>query len=122
VDERSDVFALGAMLSFLLTGAAPVRARPDEQHAPGRVWPRQVPRALAAVCEKAMSLDPVGRYAGASELAVEIGRFRAGQRVGAHHEGLVERFRRLGWKYSTPILLVIAYLLMRLLLAIFNRA
>jgi serine/threonine protein kinase len=130
VSERSDVYALGAILCFLLTGSRPVTQPPlapasVEEPPVGRPpvpWLRTVPRALAAVCEKAMHPDPVERYAGAGELAAEIVRFRTGRRVTAHREGLLERMRRLGWKYATPLALVLAYLLMRILLAIFRES
>jgi eukaryotic-like serine/threonine-protein kinase len=130
VDERSDVFALGAILHFLLAGTAPntpsiferQRIAPATGAAVVGRLPRSVPRALAAVCHKALAADPAERYASASELAAEISRFRSGQRVAAHREGLLEWVGRLGWKYRTPLLLVLAYLLMRILLAFWRPA
>ena len=48
--------------------------------------------------------------------------FRAGDPVSAYRENLFERARRLALRHSTPILLVLAYLLMRLtFLAVFGR-
>jgi serine/threonine protein kinase len=125
VDERSDVFALGAILHFLLAGTAPITPSLFERQRSALATalnvaarlPRSAPRALAAVCCKALHPDPAQRYASASQLAAEIARFRSGQRVVAHHEGPLEWIRRLGWKYRTPLLLVLAYLLMRILLA-----
>jgi eukaryotic-like serine/threonine-protein kinase len=130
VDERSDVFALGAILHFLLAGTAPVtpsifaRQRNTPKAAlivAGRL-PHSAPRALAAVCRKALAANPAERYASAGELAAEVARFRSGQRVAAHHEGPVEWVGRLGRKYRTPLLLVLAYLVMRILLAFWRPA
>ena len=47
---------------------------------------------------------------------------RAGDPVSAYRENLFERARRLAVRHSTPILLVLAYLLMRLtFIAVFGR-
>lgn len=107
-DERSDVFSLGAILYEVLTGRPPYaeadgettgafRARIDEARHPK---PRQVrpgvPRALEAVCLKAMAPDPAARYASARELGREVTRYLAGERVEAYAEPWPERaVRRL---------------------------
>jgi WD40 repeat protein/tRNA A-37 threonylcarbamoyl transferase component Bud32 len=94
VDERADVYALGATLYQVLTGTPPFSAtsnaenldrllaappRPVEERQPG------VPRDLAALIAKAMARDPADRYASAGELAEELRRFVTGQLVQAHH-------------------------------------
>jgi len=43
----------------------------------------------------------------------------AGLPVGAHREGWLERIARFARRYRTPILLILAYLLMRVLLIFF---
>ncbi len=77
VDERTDVFALGAVLYHLLTGRAPYdgatveqvlaqardcRPTPVEKLAPS------APAQLRAICEKAMAADPARRYPNAQAL------------------------------------------------------
>jgi hypothetical protein len=48
-------------------------------------------------------------------MAAEVARFLEGQPVEAYREPVHERLARLYTKYQTPILLVLAYLTMRLL-------
>jgi eukaryotic-like serine/threonine-protein kinase len=105
VDERADVHALGAVLRYLLAPKGEERA----------------PAALEAICARAMAAQPGDRYASVGELAAEVERFLASLPVRAHPEGPVERVRRLAVKYRTPLLLVTAYLLMRVVLALFAR-
>ena len=52
----------------------------------------------------------------------DVTAFRAGEPVAAFQENLWERTRRVAIRYRTPILLVVAYLMMRItLLAFFGR-
>jgi len=138
VDARADVYALGAILYFMLTGRAPGRlqASPD---APTRTWagprhasvapgiaaPRELdqdlPRALEAICLKALAPEPEGRYAGAAELAADVGRFLEGERVSAYPEGLLGRARRVASRHRTPILVLLAYVVMRVVLLLVAR-
>jgi serine/threonine protein kinase len=104
VDQRSDVYALGAVLQSLLECGGDA-----------------APAALRSIAARARSEDPHARYASARELAEELVRFTAGLAVHAHHETALERTVRLVSRYKTPILLVLAYLLMRVLLAVFTR-
>jgi WD40 repeat protein len=93
VDERADVYALGAMLHHLLTGAPPYSGRsPAEVLAQLAEGPPpdvisaapHTPPDLATVVRKAMARDPAGRYPTARELADELRRYHAGQLVAAH--------------------------------------
>jgi tetratricopeptide (TPR) repeat protein len=92
VDERADVWALGATLYHLLSGRPPyagtseavlasVKTRQPEPLA--RIEP-SVPHELAALVDKAMARDPALRYPSARELAEDLRRFQAGQLVGAY--------------------------------------
>jgi serine/threonine protein kinase len=138
VDARSDVYALGALLYFLLVGRAPGRL-PADPAAPTRTWvvrraagatpgitpPRELdpglPRPLEAICLKALALEPERRYEGAAALADDLGRFLEGERVAAFPEGLLGRVRRFAARYRAPILLVLAYLVMRVVLLLVAR-
>ena len=92
VDERADVYALGAMLYYVLAGEAPYsRSVGDSVVAevisgppsPIRAREPRVPADLAAIAEKAMSRDPADRYPSAKELAEDLRRYLTGGLVGA---------------------------------------
>ncbi|MGE0353626.1 MAG: serine/threonine-protein kinase, partial [Gemmatimonadales bacterium] len=110
IDQRTDVYGLGAILHYLLLGA-----RPDQSPA-GR--PAEISRPLWAIMRRALEADPGDRYPGASELAVDIARFRDGEPVSALPEGPLARTGRFISRYRTPILLVLAYLVMRVVVLV----
>jgi serine/threonine protein kinase len=97
VDARADIYSLGAVLDWLVG-----------EHAP---------RALRAICARAMAHAPSDRYATAAALASDVGRFRAGHAVDAHRESLLERGGRIIRTYRVAILLILAYIVMRVLVA-----
>jgi hypothetical protein len=105
VDARADVYAIGAILRDLI--AANLESPPADR-------PRDVPRPLRAIIQRAMATDPENRYADVTALARDVAAFRAGEPVSAYRENVFERVRRLAVRHRTPILLVLAYLLMRL--------
>jgi len=92
-DERTDVYALGALLYTLLSGVPPHRGRTTEevleQVAAGRRVPiaerePTVPPELATIVERAMARAPADRYANAKDLADELRLFTAGKLVASH--------------------------------------
>jgi serine/threonine protein kinase len=80
--ERADVFGLGAVLYFLLTGRPPFQGKSAsdvwEKVATGR-WDRErlaaAPPELRRICEKCLAKDPQSRFATADELAHDLERF-----------------------------------------------
>jgi serine/threonine protein kinase len=114
IDARADVYGLGAMLYLLLTGETP----PEVGQADRLASRRDLPAALRAVCIRAMAPEPVDRYQDAVGLVGDIRRYRAGRAVEAHAETFVERTMRFGRTYRTAIVLVVAYLVMRVLVAV----
>ncbi len=94
LDERADVYAIGAILYNALGGVRPyveaetvgeliaaVASRPPRALA--ELAP-DLPAELLAIVDKAMARDPAARYPSAGELAQDLRRFQAGQIVGAH--------------------------------------
>jgi eukaryotic-like serine/threonine-protein kinase len=106
VDERADVYAIGAILYALLTGTAPYKgataidvlcAVVDGPPPSVEATERGVPAELTAIVRKAMARRPAERYLTARELADDLKRYQTGQIVGAHHYtllGLIKRFAR----------------------------
>ena len=90
LDARTDVFALGAVLYELLTGAPPFagetvhellrRIREEDAELPRRRNP-EVPHALQNVCMKALEKDPGQRYGSAREMADDLRRYLAREPV-----------------------------------------
>ncbi len=97
VGPASDIFSLGAILYAILTGRAPYQGKTL-----GEIFervercqfpePRQlrsrVPRALEAICLKAMAPAPESRYATAIDLASDVRRWLADEPVLAYREPL----------------------------------
>ena len=112
VDARSDIFSLGALLRFLLTGETEEISTPDGT---------RIEKSLSAVCTKATEAAPAGRYPNVQELALDVSRYLDGLAVGAHRESVFEKLGRFYRRYRFFILLILAYLVMRILLLSFMR-
>jgi eukaryotic-like serine/threonine-protein kinase len=104
VDERADVYALGAILYHVLSGTAPYRGRSVEEilaaslagpPRPIREVEPGLAQDLVTIVEKAMAREPGARYPRALELAEELRRFQTGQLVAAHRYSR----RQLIWRF-----------------------
>ncbi|QDU77936.1 Serine/threonine-protein kinase PknD [Bremerella volcania] len=110
LDERTDIYGLGAILFSILAGCGPhehtrnasnsVNGRELLTAIAGQPTPNaadvnpDVDPALAAICAKAMAKRQYARYQSASELAEEVQRWMAGEKVDAYRERPEQRLAR----------------------------
>lgn len=104
LDQRADVYSLGAVLHFLL----------KDQPKAGK--------AAKAISLKARAQAREDRYASASELSADIGRLLDSEPVSAYQESVIEKVSRWVSKNRFLVLLVLAYLLMRIFLIFTSRS
>ncbi len=124
LDERSDVYSLGGVLYFLLTGKSPGGNQFDsssEALARPRDLNPKVSKSAEAVCLKALAPEPAGRYASALELASDIVALIDDDPVTAHRENVLEKLGRWSGKNRFLVFLVLAYLLMRIFFILTSR-
>jgi len=110
LDARSDIYSLGALLRFLAMGHPEASSlsngsRPD--------------KSLAAICAKSTAVSPAERYPNVQEMALDVSRYLDGLAVGAHRESVFEKAGRFYRRYRFFILLIAAYLAMRVLILVF---
>ena len=96
VDPRADIYALGILLAL--------------------VGGEEAPAPLRAIAQKARHADAGGRYQKVEDLAADLARFRNQDPVEAYRESMTERVIRLYRRYEVPILLILAYVVMRFVL------
>jgi WD40 repeat protein len=109
VDQRADVFAIGAMLWELCSLQRPPPISATQRR---RILRRAgIDRDLVAIIDKALEPDPAGRYRDAGALAADLKAFKSGARVGARSYSLyamlahwTRRHRALGVSVTAAVL------------------
>ena len=114
LNERTDVYSLGAILYFLLTGISP--SQDAASFEPPRKRNPKMARAIEAVCLHAMAQQQSSRYPNAMELSQDVARFLDGLPVSVYDENIYEKFVRWISRNYFFVLLVLSYLLMRAIL------
>ena len=111
LDHRTDVYGLGAILYWIITGLPPHNKdalldiqknhfKPPRQIRPGL----RIPRELEAICLKAMSTEPEDRYQKSSDMAADIENFIAGEPVSALPENFLRKSERFLRRHARAVI------------------
>jgi eukaryotic-like serine/threonine-protein kinase len=127
VDQRTDVYSLGATLYELLT-LEPVFNGKDRQELlhqiafddprPPKRLNRHIPLDLETIVLTALAKAPAHRYPSAKEMAEDLNRFLNDQPIKARPEGLARWLWRKSRRYATPIMLALTATLTSVLLVL----
>lgn len=125
VGPESDIYSLGAVLYVTLTGSSPLDRVASEKirstvlsgqiPAPDSLKPG-IPRALSAICQKAMSLSPADRYPNALSMADDLERYLADEEVSACKSTVGMRMSRIVRRNRSASVILLSTLLVSSLL------
>jgi serine/threonine protein kinase len=113
VDQRADVFAIGAMLWEL---CALQKVPPTDPHQRHRMLRRAgIDQDLATIIDKALAPEPRRRYPDAGALAADLKAFKSGARIAARSYSLLamlahwtRRHRRLALSVTAVLAIMVA--------------
>jgi serine/threonine protein kinase len=110
LSEKTDIYGLGAVLYFLLTGDSlsnPLSKKSEEIR---KILRMDCPRDLQEICIKCISMDPRDRYDSALSFSDDLARFQRGQIVKARPLVGVRNFpeRVSKWSRRSPGLATLA--------------
>jgi len=122
--DQTDIYGLGAILYFLLTGAAPHSGDTVDailsnviagQFRRPREITKLIPKRLEAICLMAMAAGPAQRYTSADTLARDITLYLDGQPVVAYPENIAEKSARWLSRNQFIVFVILAYIIVRLI-------
>jgi WD40 repeat protein/serine/threonine protein kinase len=125
IARESDVYSLGGILYYLLTGRPPFQSETlettiqkviHEEPISPRLLASSVPRDLETICLKCLEKNPPKRYSTAQALADELSRFLADEPIIAHPVSRTEKAWR--WCRRKPALAASLSLILILLLIV----
>ena len=108
VDQRADVFAIGAMLWELCALQKVPPTEPTHRHRILRA--AGIDRDLATILDKSLHPDPKRRYPHAGALAADLKAFKSGARIGARNYSLPALFSLWVRRHRTLALSALAIL------------
>ena len=117
VGTRADVYGLGATLYHLATGSSPfagptaqsvLKAVMDSDPPAPRRLRADLPKPLEAIILRAMEKEPARRFGSAEEMADDLDRFLAGERVLARRPGPLRQLQRVVGQHRAAALLSVA--------------
>ncbi len=130
VDERTDIYSLGATLLYLATGRLTTSVSGIDSYlvrlqcgkgVSAFEFDSTVPRGLEAICRKAMSLNPTDRYASVGEMTLDLERWLADEPVSVTKDPLTVQLARLAsrhpGRFAASAATILAALICGLLIA-----
>jgi serine/threonine protein kinase/outer membrane protein assembly factor BamB len=131
VGPLADIYSLGAVLYYLLTGRPPFQAASSldtllqvihDEPVPPRLLNPTIPRDLNTICLKCLDKEPQRRYASARDLADELERFANDEPILARPPSWAERSWRWLRKQHRNVALTAAAAAATLLVAVVGLA
>lgn len=126
INQQSDIYALGALLFFLLSGEPPpqiTRATTSPKKilqlltkVSGKTV--NIPKPLKYICQKAMSVSPEDRYPTVQALIGDIDKFLDDMAISAYKENIIELSQRFFKKHKFFVGLILTYLILRYLMIV----
>lgn len=126
-DRRADIYALGGTLFFLIAGQPPIQDAGGLEHRQSlrqgklslTTFPDSTPRALQAICRRALMVDPADRYTSALALAADVRQFLADEPISAMADPWSHKITRLLRRNRTLALTIASSLLLLTSIAMF---